>query len=493
MSRAEPVPVFTAVSDGAWEARLVTDLRREALGAIVVRRCVDLADLLAVAATGVAKVAVVSADLRRLDRDALARLGLAGVAVIGVVGAGHGSAEEDAERRLRQLGVADVVPTTAEAARVAAAIVAAALRGPTGSAGFTAPGALAEPTPPAAGRLGSVVGQVIGQTPWDSGADHLDVVAAKPETPNPGGLDAASAFPPAPGAGSLIAVWGPTGAPGRTSVAIGLAAELGARGRGPLLVDADVYGGTVTTLLGMLEETPGLAAACRLANAGTLDLPRLAALARGCAGGLRVLPGISRPARWPELRTAAFEIVLELCRSLAPVTVIDCGFSLERDEDLMYDTAAPRRNGATLAALAAADTVVVVGSADPVGLARVVRGLSELAEVIPGVRPQVVINRTRRGAVGGNPEKEVGAALARYAGVAPIGYVPYDISAYDAAAAAGRTLTEVAPGSPARKALGQLAELLEPAGSAGTAGSGGRRSARTAKRRPGRRSSTLRA
>ena len=219
----------------------------------------------------------------------------------------------------------------------------------------------------------------------------------------------------------------------------------------------------------MLEETPGLAAACRLANAGTLDLPRLAALARECAGGLRVLPGISRPARWPELRTAAFESVLDLCRSLAPVTVIDCGFSLERDEDLMYDTAAPRRNGATLAALAAGDTVVAVGSGDPVGLQRLVRGLSDLSEVIPGVRPRVVINRTRRGPVGGNPRREVGAALARYAGVVPAGYVPYDLDAYDAAVAAGRTLVEVAPGSAARKALAELAADLavqQPAGAA---------------------------
>ncbi len=488
MSRAGPVPVLTAVSDGAWEARLVTDLRRASLGAIVVRRCVDLADLLAVAATGVARVAVVSGDLRRLDRDALARLGLAGVAVIGVVSAEHGSADQEAERRLRQLGVADVVPTTAEAPRVAAAILAAAMRKPSGSGGFAAPGAPAEPMPSAAGRPGSAGGAGSGPTPWDGGADRLDVAVAEPGTPPAEVIDAAPAFPPPPAAGSLIAVWGPTGAPGRTSVAIGLAAELAARGRGPLLVDADVYGGTVTTLLGMLEETPGLAAACRLANTGTLDLPRLAALARRCAGGLRVLPGISRPARWPELRTAAFEIVLELCRSLAPVTVIDCGFSLERDEDLMYDTAAPRRNGATLAALAAADTVVVVGSADPVGVARLIRGLSELAEVIPGARPQVVINRTRRGAVGGNPEKEVGAALARYAGVAPIGYVPYDLSAYDAAAAAGRTVTEVAPGSAARKALGQLAESLthEPAESVARAVNGGHRSARRAKRGLGR-------
>ena len=76
------VPVLTAVSDARWEAALVSALERGDLGVAVVRRCVDLADLLAAASTGAARAALLSADLRRLDRDALARLAVAGVAVI---------------------------------------------------------------------------------------------------------------------------------------------------------------------------------------------------------------------------------------------------------------------------------------------------------------------------------------------------------------------------------------------------------------------------
>ena len=41
------VPVLTAVSDAVWEADLVAALGRGDLGVGVVRRCVDLADLLA--------------------------------------------------------------------------------------------------------------------------------------------------------------------------------------------------------------------------------------------------------------------------------------------------------------------------------------------------------------------------------------------------------------------------------------------------------------
>jgi Flp pilus assembly CpaE family ATPase len=414
------VPVLTAVSDAVWEADLVAALERGDLGVGVVRRCVDLADLLATATTGQARAAVLSADLRRLDRDALTRLAVAGVAVIGLVPPG----DEDAERRLRQLGVGTVLPSDSPPDVLSAAVLEAVR---------------AEARPTAGERL-----------------SVADTRAALPRTAAP-----APDLPPSPeGTGRLVAVWGPAGAPGRTTVAVGLASELAVLGRPALLVDADVYGGVVAQVLGLLDESPGLAAAARLANAGTLDVPGLAALAREVAPRLRVLTGIARADRWPELRPAAVEVVLGLARSLAAVTVVDCGFSLEQDEELSYDTSAPRRNGATLAVLEAADTVVVVGSADPIGLQRLVRGLAELRETLPGVSPLVVVNRVRPGAVPGDPATEIRGALSRYAGVDDCVLVPLDVAGLDAATAGGRTLHEAAPASPARTALARLAGSL---------------------------------
>ncbi|MDQ1464814.1 MAG: hypothetical protein QOC73_1755, partial [Actinomycetota bacterium] len=152
--------------------------------------------------------------------------------------------------------------------------------------------------------------------------------------------------------------------------------------------------------------------------------------------------------------------VLGLARSLAAVTVIDCGFCLEQDEELMFDTAAPRRNGATLAFLAAADLVVVVGAGDPVGLQRLVRGLGELKEAMPGLSPTVVVNRFRSSGVPGDADGEIRAALQRYAGVQDVVLVPLDVSGVDGAVAAGRTLTEAAASSPTRLALADLAAAL---------------------------------
>ena len=414
------LPVLTAVSDTAWESRLVAALERGDLGVRVVRRCVDLADLLAMAATGQARAVLLSADLRRLDRDALTRLSVAGVAVVGLVLPG----DEEAERRLRQLGITGVLPSDASPETISAAVIEA----------------------------------VVTATPSPTNLSGLsEPRAALPDTP-PGGP--VQDQPLLPGTGRVMAVWGPTGAPGRTTVAVGVATELAALGWPTLLIDADPYGGVVAQVLGLLDESPGLAAACRQANSGNLDAPALAALARQLTPTLRVLTGITRADRWPELRPAALEVVLALATSLAAVTVVDCGFCLEQDEELSFDTLAPRRNGATLAVLEQAETVLVVGSADPVGLQRLVRGLAELREAVPAVAHRVVVNRVRSTAVPGNAAAEVRAALSRYAGVDEVHLVPADVAGLDAALAAGRTLVEQSPGSPARKALQALAAAL---------------------------------
>jgi MinD-like ATPase involved in chromosome partitioning or flagellar assembly len=400
------IAVLTAVTDAAWEADFV------AAGGVgddlhVVRRCVDLADLLAAAAAGLGRVAVVSLDLRRLDGEALTGLAVAGVAVVGLCRDG----DADADRRAEQLGIRHVVRSGEPPAEVLAAVAAAV--------------AVEPPTRAEAVR---------------AHAPQLE--------------------PPAPG-GQVIAVWGPAGAPGRSSVALNVAAELAALGVETLLVDADVYGGVQAQLVGLLDEAPGLAAACRLANNGTLDGAALAELAVRLRPGLRLLTGISRADRWPEIRPSGLAAVLGLAREIATVTVADVGFCLEQDEELSFDTVAPRRNGATVAALESADSVLLVAAGDPVGLQRAVRGRSDLADVVPGVEPVTVVNRVRAAAVGArDPHRDIAEALERFAGLTDVRFVPLDVDAFDRALGAGRTLDEVAPASPARQALQSIAASL---------------------------------
>jgi MinD-like ATPase involved in chromosome partitioning or flagellar assembly len=420
-----PLTVLTAVT-GEWEAPLVAGLERSAAGVRVVRRCVDLGELLSVSAAGLARAVLLSADLQRLDREAvLAMLG-AGVAVVGLVPPGDAAAG----RRLRGLGVLRVLPADAPAADVAGAVVAAvaelAAQGPALTSGS---------------RVGT--------------GDPGDAVPPMREAPGP-----SEPLPGAPG-GRVVAVWGPTGAPGRTTLAVTLAAEFAALGHEVLIADADTYGASVAQTLGLLDESAGIAAAARAANQGSLDLRRLASLTPLVAPRLRVLTGLPQARRWPELRASALEVVWQRARELADVTVVDCGFGLERDEEVSFDTAAPRRNGATLSALSAADHVVAVGGAEPVALQRLVRGLHEVGELVPpGVPIWVVVNRVRASAAGASPASRIEQALERYTGVRSPFLVPDDREACDAVMLVGRSLTEHAPSSPARLAIGKVARQI---------------------------------
>src|SRR5690606_16260898 len=152
--------------------------------------------------------------------------------------------------------------------------------------------------------------------------------------------------------------------------------------------------------------------------------------------------------------------VLDAVRGWADVTVVDVAASLERDEELQSDVAAPRRNAATLEALRRADRVVAVGAADPVGLARLLRGCSELAEHGEPEGVTLVANKVRASVVGLDPAGQVRATLERFGGIAPRHLVPWDPAAFDAALLGGRSLPRAAPRSSARAVVRALAADL---------------------------------
>lgn len=397
----------------------------------VTRRCADLAELQAAAEAGLGRVAVVSGDLDLLDLTAVATLRATGLVLVVLLDPERSSAADRS-----RLAAADLLldaPSDEPGARAVAQRVAG---------------------------LASAVPAVDGAMPPEPGRPAPEPVGDR---------------------GRLVAVWGPTGAPGRSTVALQLAAEVAARGVPSLLVDADTYGGCQAQLLGLLDEAPGLAAAARAAGQGALDVVALARFAPFVAPDLRLLSGIARADRWPELPAPALDAVWLVARSLAAVTVVDCGFCVEQDEVLSYDTRAPRRNGATLGALAAADEVVVVGAADPVGVHRLVRALTDLAELGVTAPRHVVVNRVRASVAGPNPGRAVARALERYAGVTDAVLVPEDAVSLDAALLEARTLREIAPGSPVRRALEPLVTRVadgvpsadaRPGGSADRSGGG---------------------
>ncbi|MBK6956069.1 MAG: hypothetical protein IPH27_11710 [Actinomycetales bacterium] len=111
----------------------------------------------------------------------------------------------------------------------------------------------------------------------------------------------------------------------------------------------------------------------RSADHGPLDVALLLRLLLEVRPGLRVLTGIPKADRWPggPRRRAGTGSAGMLCGCRRR----RCGrLLLEDDEELSYDTQAPRRNQATLTALQSADAAVVVGGCDLISLQRLVRG-----------------------------------------------------------------------------------------------------------------------
>jgi Flp pilus assembly CpaE family ATPase len=247
--------------------------------------------------------------------------------------------------------------------------------------------------------------------------------------------------------GRLVAVWGPHGAPGRSVLAASVASAWADSGHHVTLVDADPRGGAQAQMFAVLDEVSGLVAACRSANHG--DLAGLAEHAVTVEPGLRLFTGVTRAEMWDQVREAPFQIVLRTVMQTSDTVVVDLGPGLDPQ---------------TRHVLTLADDVVVVGRADPVGLARLVRALHELASVraIASAPPVVVVNQLRSTSVWS--ERDVRQAVERLAGVRPDVFVPADFKTLDTAALRGKVPAHVASGSPFVAAISTLLARVSPVG-----------------------------
>ncbi|MFS3128159.1 AAA family ATPase [Nocardioides sp. Bht2] len=386
----------------AWEAEAVATLGA-ASGLVVLKRCLDLADLVASAATGQAQVVVLGGEVA-IDAASWQQLHVHGVAVVVIAPDGDDAVLE----RWRRAG-----------ARV-----------------------------------------VLAQTDLGRLVEVLRVAAQPAPTPAPRAAAPAEQPRRSPGTGRVTVVWGPAGSPGRTTVALGLAAVAARRGSEPLLLDLDPWGGTVAQQLGLLEEVSGLLACNR--SVGELATRFVGHQRR--AAGLRVLTGLPRAERCAELRPELAADLIELAKRSGPV-LVDTGFCLEEEPSAAY-LGRPERNALTFDALALADQVVVVGTPDPVGLGRLARGLAELRERT-SAPVEVVVNRMRRTL--GWREADVVAMLSDYLPSPALHFLPEDRETLDRALALGRTLPELGE-SPLSRAMARLADaVLADAGGAGSA------------------------
>lgn len=196
--------------------------------------------------------------------------------------------------------------------------------------------------------------------------------------------------------GRVIAVWGPVGAPGVTTTAIALATVCAHAGLRTMLCDVDTRGSAIAIALGLMDETPGFAAACRLAGRDELtadDIDRVASRVNRDGVSFSVLTGLPRATRWAEVAPHKARKVVTLLRELFDVVIVDVGFGIE-ENDWVDD--APQRDGSSREIVRHADSVVAVGSTDAVGVSRIIRGLDDLRDLCSS--PVLVLNRGERGA-----------------------------------------------------------------------------------------------
>lgn len=309
------------------------------------------------------------------------------------------------------------------------------------------------------------------------GVDVLNLDSMNEQLPDV--LNGAALLPPpvrnGNASGEIIAVWGAPGGAGASTIAVNLAAEfvagtakrnalrfrrtpVAAKGR-VCLVDLDCWSPALTAMLGTVSEIPGVAAAARLAGHDAFTEQEFMRLAMPMANGGLLLSGLTALDRWPELTADRVQAMLVAMREWCDVIVVDLGSRIETDVAGAADPLAPQRDAAVRATLAIADRVIGVGSADPVGLARLVRSWPDWKSA-SRADPELVVNRVRSRVLGVQPERQLRQLGEQFIGIAPIGCLSEDAKAVDSALVHGTPLAKCAPHSQLRKGVAALAAHL---------------------------------
>ena len=258
------------LADQRWEAPIIQAIQSRADALAIVRRCADLAEVIAAARAGVADLAVIDGADPDLTAEAVASLQSVGMSVVAL--APHAD-----RARLRSLGVASVAAPASPEQVVNSLIAATRARRPI-------PATASAPPPP-------------------------------PMPTDPG---------------TVLAVWGTSGAPGRTTLAAGIATALAKVGPS-LLIDADIANPTIAHLLGLPVHASGLSILARTASRGPLTPEDVAGASVRRADNLAVVTGLVTPHRWREVSRTSIEAIVGAARLCARYSVIDiAATSLEK-------------------------------------------------------------------------------------------------------------------------------------------------------------------
>ena len=232
----------------------------------------------------------------------------------------------------------------------------------------------------------------------------------------------------------LVSVWSPPGSPGKTTLALSVAAELAESGKRVFLLDADTWAPSLDLQLGLAEHPAGLAAACRLIAQERFDqeqLERLSTPMSVGAGCLTVMTGLSSESRWAEVSAEKIDdLIMVACHNFDFV-VLDIGSPIS---PALVSLASPvERNAVSRWAVTYSDKVIAICGADPVSVARFLTSYSELTELSPKGQVLTLVNRLRTSVLGSSAKQQITQTLARMGQIEVNGFIPDDPAAADAA------------------------------------------------------------
>ncbi len=224
--------------------------------------------------------------------------------------------------------------------------------------------------------------------------------------------------------GRTVLIGGPGGA-GKTEVAIEMARAISGDGQSVVVLDADEVAPSVAARLGVPIE-PNLRSAI---DAVEFGLGTLGGAVRTCpGGGFSMIAGLPNVAAWAQVRPGE---VVRVLRGLArSCDVVGADVAAPLDD---VGSGSRGRYALARALLLEADAVIAVGSANPVGVSRLLAWIAAAHTIAPSPPVHVVVNRApgdrfRRG--------EIFEEIRRTYPPASLSFAPFD-RRVDAAAWAG--------------------------------------------------------
>jgi len=211
----------------------------------------------------------------------------------------------------------------------------------------------------------------------------------------------------------VIAVTSPHGSTGKTTVAINIALELAVEKFRVLLIDADLEGPSVANYLLLSELPAGLAGAIRIASQNRFDQSQLERLSvQEPKTSITVLPGVMSE-QSTELTKEIIAAIIATAKASFDFVVFDLG-SLKTNQDA-FDL--------TSEVTTAADQVVVVVAADPIGIFRLLRIEPRVLALTDN--PKLVVNRLRNSVIA-QAKPEIKTTLASLGAIEALAFLPDD-------------------------------------------------------------------